>query len=346
MTQEQVETLKHFKYNPVTDRLEADKSVETILNSFYLGQQHRISSGGENVFFVNRSSSVKWFPTWQGIKEQSVPANQDMSGVVLPTYRKYSEHLMDLLDGLLTGPDYTKTILVDAPDQTVVNNLSVFGFEGITYTPLLVGDELNYVITDLSNGIVVYDQVLKVETPLAQDDPIAWWYTHPLEIHAGTTVGTEIYIMRDGERVDWYGRPDLSDENILYQKIHVRTFTDNVLEEKQIIEMLDGTAVHTHVRPTIYLIDATSNTQTIEVFSGISDSFNVRDANKAFHLNNVLVNIYGTDGVTIEHTATLDKRNTTLLFFKNGSTWYYSEEGGGETVAIASPHIQSEDFTG
>ena len=45
-------TLSHFIYNPVTDKLESDRPIETTLSSFFLGNQHRISSGGENVFFL------------------------------------------------------------------------------------------------------------------------------------------------------------------------------------------------------------------------------------------------------------------------------------------------------
>ena len=37
------ETLSHFTYNPVTDTLEADRSIETTLSSLYLGKTTRNS---------------------------------------------------------------------------------------------------------------------------------------------------------------------------------------------------------------------------------------------------------------------------------------------------------------
>ena len=48
-----IATLAHFVYNPLTDKLEADRAIETTLNSLFLGEQHKMSSGAENIFFTN-----------------------------------------------------------------------------------------------------------------------------------------------------------------------------------------------------------------------------------------------------------------------------------------------------
>jgi len=67
VSDEDKETLSHFRYNPVTDTLEADRSIETTLSSLYLGKQHGIHSAGENVVFTNESTGVNWSPIWLGI---------------------------------------------------------------------------------------------------------------------------------------------------------------------------------------------------------------------------------------------------------------------------------------
>ncbi len=61
-------TLDHFVFNPETNKLEADRAIETTLNSFFLGDIHKISSGGENIFFTNLDSDVDYFPMWAELK--------------------------------------------------------------------------------------------------------------------------------------------------------------------------------------------------------------------------------------------------------------------------------------
>ena len=85
------DTLKHFIYNPVTDKLEADRAIETTLNSLFLGEQHKMSSGSENIFFTNLTSDINFFPMWGGLKDQSITANQGASGFIPPSGRVYSD---------------------------------------------------------------------------------------------------------------------------------------------------------------------------------------------------------------------------------------------------------------
>ena len=53
LTQAHLDTLKYMKYNSVTNQIESSKEIQTTLNSFFLGDQHKMSSGAENVFFTN-----------------------------------------------------------------------------------------------------------------------------------------------------------------------------------------------------------------------------------------------------------------------------------------------------
>ena len=66
------------------------------MNSFFLGDVHKISSGGENVFFTNLNSNVDYFPMWGGVKNQEVPENQDATGIITPSARVYSNNLLTL----------------------------------------------------------------------------------------------------------------------------------------------------------------------------------------------------------------------------------------------------------
>ena len=84
---------EHFKYNPETDKLEADRAIETTLNSLFLGEQHKMSSGAENIFFSNTSSSIDFYPMWAGLKDQSLAGNQLAGeGIIAPSGRTYGDY--------------------------------------------------------------------------------------------------------------------------------------------------------------------------------------------------------------------------------------------------------------
>jgi len=53
VTVEQSEVLKHLRYDAPSRKLISDRAIETTLNSLYLGEQHKMSSGAENIFFTN-----------------------------------------------------------------------------------------------------------------------------------------------------------------------------------------------------------------------------------------------------------------------------------------------------
>ncbi|MCP4392882.1 MAG: hypothetical protein GY804_01215, partial [Alphaproteobacteria bacterium] len=68
LTPTQELTLAHIEYDSSEDKIAADVPLMTTLNSFYLGEQHKISSGGENIFFTNLTSDLVFTPVWAGIK--------------------------------------------------------------------------------------------------------------------------------------------------------------------------------------------------------------------------------------------------------------------------------------
>jgi hypothetical protein len=92
LTVSEQRTLDHIEYNPVSGKLEADRPIETTLNSFFLGDQHKMSSGSENIYFTNLTTEINFFPAWGGIKDQSLAVNQDMSGVIVPSGRVFTAY--------------------------------------------------------------------------------------------------------------------------------------------------------------------------------------------------------------------------------------------------------------
>ena len=81
LTGEQSEFLSHWEYDASTRKLKSNRAIETTLNSLYLGEQHKMSSGAENIFFTNLGNETNFYPMWGGLKDQSITANRDSTGL-------------------------------------------------------------------------------------------------------------------------------------------------------------------------------------------------------------------------------------------------------------------------
>ena len=91
LTEAQEEVLSHWEYDPVSRKLISDRAIETTLNSLYLGEQHKISSGAANIFFTNLGTDTNHYPMWGGLKDQALSANQGASGFIAPQGRVYTD---------------------------------------------------------------------------------------------------------------------------------------------------------------------------------------------------------------------------------------------------------------
>ena len=233
------ELLKHFKYNPETDKLEADRAIETTLNSLFLGEQHKMSSGSENIFFTNLTSDINFFPMWGGLKDQSLTVNQGASGFIPPSGRVYS----DMFSLPLRGNPNPVTAVPYAGDNFFGVNITGLG---ITTTAAEEVDEtirLEYRIE--ISGKNVYKQVLPRNSArstaaehIYSGDVIEWYFDHPVDVRAGTTLYAEImkvdiatdtdlgvFQVREGDTVD------PNDGTYKYQAtVHNRLFEDKDLE--------------------------------------------------------------------------------------------------------------------
>ena len=230
ITSADIDTLSHFIYNPVTDKLEADRAIETTLNSLFLGEQHKMSSGAENIFFTNLGNDTNFYPMWGGLKDQSLTVNQGSDGFIPPSGRVYTDMFSLPLGGNTTL------------NNTGYSGGNYFGVNiaglGITTTAgedVEVGVSLVYFLS--INDRKVYKQILPTTEKIFAGDLIEWFFDHPVEIHAGTTIYAEIrkidrttdedfgvFQVREGDEVQ-------ADGSLRYQAIvHNRLFEDKDLE--------------------------------------------------------------------------------------------------------------------
>jgi hypothetical protein len=187
VTAEQAAVLEHLSYDPDTRIIVADRAIETTLNSLYLGEQHKMSSGAENIFFTNLTSATNFYPMWGGLKDQSLTANQGPEGFIPPSGRVYTNLVSQKLGG---DPLPVSSIGYSGPNYFGVNIAGL----GIT---TVSAEDINYTTTRLEyrlsvNGKQVYMQELDFDAHVHAGDQIEWFFDHPVEIHAGTTIFAEI----------------------------------------------------------------------------------------------------------------------------------------------------------
>ena len=237
ITDEEIETLSHFKYDEEQDQLIGDRAIETTLNSLFLGEQHKMSSGAENIFFTNLGNNTNFYPMWGGLKDQSLTVNQGSDGFIPPSGRVYSD-----MFSLPLGGDATL-------NTTGYSGGNYFGINiaglGITTT---AGEQVNtdiaLVYTLQVNGKKVYKQILdrdsaitRADKTIYSGDVIEWFFDHPVEIHAGTTIFAEIRKVDRVNDIDYgvfqvrEGDAIQADGNYRYQTVvHNRLFEDKDLE--------------------------------------------------------------------------------------------------------------------
>ena len=230
ITDKEIETLSHFEYDPEQDQLIGDRAIETTLNSLFLGEQHKMSSGAENIFFTNLGNDTNFYPMWGGLKDQSLVANQGADGFIPPSGRVYTDMFSLPLGGNTTL------------NSTGYSGANYFGVNiaglGITTTAgedVEVGVSLVYTLQ--VNDKKVYKQILPTTEKRFAGDLIEWFFDHPVEIHAGTTIFAEIRKIDRENDIDYgifqvrQGDEVQSDGSLRYQAIvHNRLFEDKDLE--------------------------------------------------------------------------------------------------------------------
>jgi hypothetical protein len=230
ITSADIDTLSHFIYNPVTDKLEADRAIETTLNSLFLGEQHKMSSGAENIFFTNLGNDTNFYPMWGGLKDQSLTVNQGSSGFIPPSGRVYTDMFSLPLGG---NPTLNNTGYSGGNYFGV--NIAGLGITTTAGEDVEVGISLVYFLS--INDRKVYKQILPTTEKIFAGDLIEWFFDHPVEIHAGTTIYAEIrkidrntdedfgvFQVREGDQLQ-------ADGNYRYQAVvHNRLFEDKDLE--------------------------------------------------------------------------------------------------------------------
>jgi hypothetical protein len=200
LTDDQQEILNYFSYDPNTEIITTNRAIETTLNSLYLGKQHKMSSGAENIYFTNLGSDINWYPMWAGLKDQSLVVNQGPDGYIAPSGRVYSDMFSLPLGG---APDPLTSIGYSGDNYFGVN-IAGLGITTVAAEEVASDVVLEYRI--VVNGVQVYSQTLPrgaqqraAGTTIYAGDTIEWFFDHPVDIAAGTTLNASINKVRRGD---------------------------------------------------------------------------------------------------------------------------------------------------
>ncbi len=231
--------LSHWRYDEPTRRLVSDKAIETTLNSLFLGEQHKMSSGSENIYFTNLTSDINFFPMWGGLKDQSISVNRDSTGFIPPSGRVYTDMFSLPLGG---SPNPLTSVGYDGDNYFGIN---ISGLGITTIAAETVGPEIRLEYRIVINGRQVYMQELPraaarstAGATIYPGDTIEWFFDHPVDVHAGTTLRASIYKVRNSDDADLgifqVRQGDTVDPNtglLRYQAtVHNRLYEDKDLE--------------------------------------------------------------------------------------------------------------------
>lgn len=207
--------------------LRAQGEIIAELSSFLLGEQHTIASGGRNVFFRDNTDKIDYYPIWGGIKDQTVIANQDATGLVAPFARIYGDFLSTIE---INGPVDTSGVVDYIAQTTVPLNISIHANEIIIEQTVNPTDVIFYSIFEGfdDTGVKVYQQKLTGLSFVA-GDTFKWDFIYPLEGRAGneTFITMEISTTGgDGTRVPVKARRSSTQPTKPYATLSFRSFED------------------------------------------------------------------------------------------------------------------------
>ena len=178
---------EYFEYNPITDRLEANKNIEVKKHGFYIGGKYKMASGNSNLYYEDLATRGNQYPVMGEVFDQSLPENQVAgAGTSTPKMRVFGDYQEIPLGG---SPVNDTSISYDG-DNFFPFNISGVGITTRVAEAVAATQTLKYEI--IINDISVYIQYLEHDG-LEVNEDITWYFDHPLDIEAGTTLKATVY---------------------------------------------------------------------------------------------------------------------------------------------------------
>ena len=83
---------EYFEYNPITDRLEANKNIEVKKHGFFIGGKYKMASGNSNLYYEDLATKGNSYPVMGEVFDQSLAENQVAgAGTSTPKMRVFGD---------------------------------------------------------------------------------------------------------------------------------------------------------------------------------------------------------------------------------------------------------------
>ena len=178
---------EYFEYNPITDRLEANKNIEVKKHGFFIGGKYKMASGNSNLYYEDLATKGNQYPVMGEVFDQSLAENQVAgAGTSTPKMRVFA----DFQSIPLGGNAVNDTATPYDGENFFPFNISGVGITTRVAEAVTSTQQLKYEI--IINGISVYIQYLD-HSGLAVNEDLTWYFDHPLDIEKDTTLRATIY---------------------------------------------------------------------------------------------------------------------------------------------------------
>ncbi|MCJ8293401.1 MAG: hypothetical protein MJK15_03260 [Colwellia sp.] len=200
LTPEQVATLLHFVFNPETNMLEADRSIMTILSSILLGDGYRISSSANELVVTDLRTNIDYYYPKTGLKDQSILANQDVTGLVPLATAVMGDDLQTIE---ANGPEDTSGAVGYEGSNIVPFDVAVIGIEYTFEETIDPSDFLFYEIFEGTDdtGRLIYQQT-RTDLTFSPGGTFQWFFTTPLFGVTGQQIYTRQSIAKGNQDAD------------------------------------------------------------------------------------------------------------------------------------------------
>lgn len=220
-------------YVPATDAVFfRAATIRADTSSFELGDVHKITSGGENVYFENQDSDNNYFPPWQAVGDHRTPAGRTVQN--RPTARTYGALQFVEFGGAVA----TSGAIDYEVDFTLPANESVYGVKVVPAETF--SGNITYSVTRVRQGgnLVVYNHEEVISAVAGME--LELWFEVPLDGRQGTE--TQIRLSKqDGSLLSV--RPTASDSTNPYTEVRLRNFTDDPLAYQSELTNPSGRAI-------------------------------------------------------------------------------------------------------
>jgi len=197
LTPEQEATLLHFLYNASTNMLEADRSIMTILSSLLLGDAFRLSAGADQVIITNLLTNIDNFSPGTGIKDQSIVANQDVTGLIPLSTPLLGD---DLVFIEANGSEDTSGAVGYEGTNIVPQNVASFGIKFTFEEPISAADFLFYeIFAGFDDTDPLIYQQTRTDLTLSAGDTFDWFFNNPLFGTDGLQIYTRLTIAKGNQ---------------------------------------------------------------------------------------------------------------------------------------------------